>query len=592
MSVDSLAGQHVRDIEGEEVYALLQPHLERAAGGEFLTFQAKLPYLHGGARDVDVTLVPDRSGLPLSGLFAIVTDVSRQKATERAGRDEIMRLLRIVEAAPAMSYTFGADGRIAYATPAWEQFFGMKVEDSRDWQRAGLVHPDDLPDYLDSWRDALATGQLFEGEFRARRHDGEYRWLLSRSVPIADPTGRVEQWVAVNFDIHDRKLLEAEQERVARELERAFVEAAQTSAHLDSLIRNTPIGIDLVDRDLRFVRVNDAAAEINGLTVEEHIGRRVADLLPHLEGQVEMLTRVFERGETISEVEVHGMTPKAPGLMRYWLASYYPVPGPDGSIQGAGVLFREITEEKRHAEERERLLEDLRPANATKDEFLGLISHELKTPITTILGNAQILRTKGERLDADSRATALYDIESEAQRLHGIIENLLVLARLDRGQELAIEPVFVRRILRETIDDFIQKTNRRIELDVPDRYAFVMADAVYIRQVVENLLSNAHKYSPQEEPVIVSAALEGTELCVRVIDHGVGFTDEEAALLFQPFYRAERTARDVSGVGIGLAVCNRIIEALGGRMWAASGNGGGAEIGFALPLAEDETLGE
>jgi two-component system sensor histidine kinase KdpD len=119
-----------------------------------------------------------------------------------------------------------------------------------------------------------------------------------------------------------------------------------------------------------------------------------------------------------------------------------------------------------------------------------------------------------------------------------------------------------------------------------------MADAVYIRQVVENLLSNAHKYSPQEQPIVVSVVREADELCVRVIDHGVGFTDEEAALLFQPFYRAERTARDVSGVGIGLAVCSRIIDALGGRMWAAPGNGGGAEIGFALPLAEDETLGE
>jgi signal transduction histidine kinase len=284
------------------------------------------------------------------------------------------------------------------------------------------------------------------------------------------------------------------------------------------------------------------------------------------------------------------VTPAAPGVERHWLASYYPVPG-DGSISGAGVVFREITERKRQEAEREQLLENLRAANAAKDEFLGLVSHELKTPITTILGNAQILRKKGGRLDETARASSLQDIEQEAHRLHGIIENLLVLARLDRGQELAIEPVFLRRALRESIDQFAKKNARAIKFDAPDDYAFVLADPVYIQQVVENLLSNAHKYSPKDAPITVRLTPEPGELHVCVLDQGVGFSKEEAELLFQPFYRAG-SSRDVSGVGIGLAVCNRIIEALGGRMWALPVEGGGAEIGFALPLAEDEDIAE
>jgi len=410
-----------------------------------------MPYGHGPHRDVEVTYVPDGGGGPVSGFFAIVTDVSEQKAAERAGRDEMLRLVRIVEAAPAMSYTFGPSGEIEYATPEWERFFGLKVEESRDWRRAGLVHPDDVEEYVARWTRSLESGEPFEMEFRGRRHDGEYRWLLSRGVPIRDKSGAVERWVAVHFDIDDRMQLE---------------------------------------------------------------------------------------------------------------------------------------------EERERVSEELRAANASKDEFLGLVSHELKTPITTILGNAQILRTKGERLDEESRNMALQDIESESQRLHSIIDNLLVLARLDRGQALAIEPVFVRRVLRETIDEFAHKTGREIGLDVPDEYAFVLADPVYIRQVVENLLSNAHKYSPPEEPITVRAVRGDDELRVGVIDRGAGFAPDEAEKLFQPFYRSERTSRDVSGAGIGLAVCNRIIEALGGRMWADAAEGGGAEVGFCLPLAEDETLGD
>jgi K+-sensing histidine kinase KdpD len=269
-----------------------------------------------------------------------------------------------------------------------------------------------------------------------------------------------------------------------------------------------------------------------------------------------------------------------------------PIRDDSGAIERWVAVNFDIHDRKQLEDERERVAEELRTANASKDEFLGLVSHELKTPITTILGNAQILRTRGARLNEDARNMALQDIETESQRLHGIIENLLVLARLDRGQELAIEPVFVRRVLRETIDEFAARTGRDVRLEVPNEYAFVMADLVYIRQVIENLLSNADKYSPPHEPVFVRANRADDELHVCVIDRGDGFPPEEAEKLFQPFYRSERTSRDVSGAGIGLAVCHRIIDALGGRMWAASDAEGGTEVGFALPLAEEETLGD
>jgi len=451
LATEAILGKQVSEVEGQDAYAILHPHMERASAGEFLTFSARVPFRGGPARDVEVTYVPDGGSDRPSGFFAIVSDITHQKAAERASRDEMLRLIRIVEAAPAMSFTFGPGGEIEYATPAWERFFGLKVEASRDWQRAGLVHPDDVDAYVERWTQSLRSGEPFEMEFRARHHDGEYRWLLSRGVPIRDAAGAIERWVAVNFDIHDRKQLEDERERVTMEL---------------------------------------------------------------------------------------------------------------------------------------------RAANASKDEFLGLVSHELKTPITTIMGNAQILRTKGERLDEESRKMALQDIETESQRLHSIIDNLLVLARLERGQELAIEPVFVRRILREAIDAFAAKTRRAISLEAPEEYAFVLADPVYIRQVIENLLSNAHKYSPAAEPIVVRVDRGSRELRVRVIDRGDGFAAEEAEKLFQPFYRSERTSRDASGAGIGLAVCNRIIDALGGRMWAAGGDGGGAEVGFSLPLADDEPLGD
>lgn len=512
---------------------------------------------------------------------------------------QLLALLRgVADALPVLVAYVDGEGRYRYNNRAYEAWFGLDPAFLAGAQVRDVAGEAAYETLLPCMERA-AAGECVRFEGRLAYRYGAARSVEVTMVPAGAPGGGggffevvvdvSEQRAAERAAIDDDGKAPGEhRERLTLELERALAGAEQARAELDAVLRITPVGIVFVDREVRFTRVNDAAAEINGLPAEEHIGRAFEDVLPDLASQRELFERVMERGIAINDVEVAGSTPAAPGVARYWLASYYPVPGPDGSIVGAGVVFREITEMKRAALERERLLEDLRTANATKDEFLGLVSHELRTPITTILGNAQVLRTRAQQLDAGARDTALHDIEREAQRLHGIIENLLVLARLDKGQGLPVEPVFVRRVLRECIEEFTRRTHRGVELEVPEEYAFVMADAVYIRQVVENLLSNAHKYSPGDEHIVMRMSREDDEVRVRVLDHGAGFTTEDAAMLFEPFFRSSRTAREVSGVGIGLAVCNRIIEALGGRMWALPREGGGAEVGFALPIIDDE----
>jgi two-component system sensor histidine kinase KdpD len=130
---------------------------------------------------------------------------------------------------------------------------------------------------------------------------------------------------------------------------------------------------------------------------------------------------------------------------------------------------------------------------------------------------------------------------------------------------------------------------RTVIVDAPDALAAALAEPTYLEQVIRNLLSNAEKYSPPDAPIDVRIQVEDGYLSLGVLDRGEGIDPGEAEELFTAFYRSRRTAGQASGVGMGLAVCKRLVEAQAGRVWARPRHGGGSEIGFALPLAKEVT---
>lgn len=256
-------------------------------------------------------------------------------------------------------------------------------------------------------------------------------------------------------------------------------------------------------------------------------------------------------------------------------------------IRMMGIAL-DITERKLAELRLQETMEELRRASDAKDEFLGLVSHELKTPITTILGNAEVLQRRADELDDESRTGAYADIHDEADRLHRIIDNLLVLARLEQGGQLEREPLLVRRLVERIVHEHQRRhPYRPINVRAEVGPTPIVAEPSYIEQVLRNLLSNAEKYSAPTMAIDVVIARTGDELELAVLDRGSGFPEDEADRLFTPFYRSPTAAMRADGVGIGLAVCKRLIEALGGRVWARRRDGGGADIGFALPAVID-----
>ncbi len=280
---------------------------------------------------------------------------------------------------------------------------------------------------------------------------------------------------------------------------------------------------------------------------------------------------------------------------------------PDGTVhwtRGAGRLFldddgrplrmlgtgQDITARRRVEDDRDRLLTEDRRAGEFREAFIDIISHELRTPVTTILGLTEILARPG-RTDDHARMDLLEDVRAESERLHRLVEDLVVLSRVERGALVVDpEPLEPRRLLERIVaGEAPEVPTISVETDLDPDLPIVAGEATYVEQIVRNLLGNAAKYTPAGSHVLVSARQHDGAVEVRISDDGPGIPQASLDRIFGLFYRDPDSARMVAGSGIGLFVCASLVEAMGGRIWALRRPEGGSEFGFTLRVLEADS---
>jgi K+-sensing histidine kinase KdpD len=238
-----------------------------------------------------------------------------------------------------------------------------------------------------------------------------------------------------------------------------------------------------------------------------------------------------------------------------------------------------------------RIAANERRASELRDAFNSIVSHELRTPITAIYGGAKLLARRDHQLDDATRQELIDDLEAEADRLYRLVEDLLVLSRSEGGRlERHEDPVAMAHLVRRVAASEQARWPGAQFAFRASTSITARGDETYVEQVLRNLLSNAAKYSPAgtKVDVVVDETPEGVR--VRVLDSGVGVRPEEVDRLFELYYRSPETAGKAGGAGIGLFVCRALVEAMGGRIWAAPRPEGGSEFGFVLRRHEDEDV--
>jgi signal transduction histidine kinase len=222
-----------------------------------------------------------------------------------------------------------------------------------------------------------------------------------------------------------------------------------------------------------------------------------------------------------------------------------------------------------------------------KSTFISVISHELRTPVALIKGYVGTLRREDAEWDPDVVRQSLAVIEEEADRLAGLIDDLLDASRLQAGGlTLNRGEVDLASLSRSLVERFrTQSTGHRFETSFPPDFPVVIGDEPRLNQVVTNLLSNAVKYSPEGGRVTIQGRARPDEVVVCVTDQGPGIDPGEAALVFERFYRSEKAMRTRKGAGLGLYLARAVIEAHGGKIWVEPRAASGAQLCFSLPRA-------
>ena len=345
-------------------------------------------------------------------------------------------------------------------------------------------------------------------------------------------------------------------------------------------------GIVVVDAELRLLRFNGAMQALCGQTGSKVLGG-LAPVVLHFESTDGTALEGAEY--PLAAVLADGM-PRSmelllfvPGGERRWVSgTFSPIRDPEtGEAVLALGIVRDISQQK----EIEQLQRD----------FVSIVSHELRAPLTAIKGFAKTLVVKDEELSPATRREFLSTVNEQAERLARLVDDLLQVSRID-AKRVRVEwsEVDVADVLRDLMGQFHSKWGaRRVVVDVDRGLPVVRADRQKFEEILINLIDNAIKYSPESTPVRVSARVTGNELEIAVADRGFGIAPDDAAELFQKFQRITTPAtRDIGGTGLGLYIVKGLVEAHGGRVWVESVPGAGSTFAFTMPRARAEALPE
>jgi len=575
-----------------EIRDELAPLVAQAYGGQSVHFDRMEVLTHRRGRpelthwSFFYSPVRDDAG-GVSGLFCACNDITGLVEAERREASAAERLQLALDAGAIIgTWVWEVPANHFVADERFARSFGLEAEVCRNGLSIEKVmesiDPEHLPKVQAAIAEAMAHGGPYRCEYRVRQHDGVFRWIEANGRVELDGQGAPVRFPGVLLDIEERRRAQAERDD-ANALIRTTLEAVPGLFYAKDLAG-------------RIILANHGVSRTLALPLERIVGRTTRELVADPE-QADALVandlRIMDSGraEAFEERMAH-----ADGSQEWWLSTKAPLRDGSGGVVGLIGSSINITDRKREQAERKQLLESERAARAEaerastlKDEFLATLSHELRTPLSAILGWVHLLRRKAG--DTPDLHRGIDVIERSTRAQTQLIEDLLDMSRITAGKlRLERQPLalaVVAEAALEAVRPAAVAAGVRLELVVEQAVPPVMGDAGRLQQVLQNLLTNAVKFSLGGSVVLLRLGAGQGWMRAEVVDEGVGIEPDFLPHVFDRFRQADgSTTRRFGGLGLGLAIVRHLVELHGGRVQAFSeGPGRGARFVVLLPPA-------
>jgi PAS domain S-box-containing protein len=502
-------------------------------------------------------------------------EVTEHKRAQQALRESEARFHNMADTAPVMIWMSGVDKLRTFFNKVWLDFTGRPLEQELGSGWSAGVHPEDLDHSLEVYVRSFDARQHFAMEYRLRRKDGEYRWLLDNGVPSFASDGTFLGYIGSCIDVTRMK----ETEEALYESQKRYRMATEAGR----------VGVWDLNLETGELYVDPRLKALLGFR-EDEIGNHLDDWVQRLHsddlGSATAVAQGHIRGETSFYEFEHRVLHKD-GSIRWFLARGRLPRRSDGAALHMLGTYTEITERKGAELQVERQRNEL--AHLSRFTMLGTLSgalaHELNQPLTAILSNAQAALRFLARDSANLNEVRdiLKDIVDDNRRASEVIQRLRLL--LGKG-ETQHQPLDLNEVVQDALrlvrSDLV---NNRLTVhsELTPQLPAICGDRVQLQQVLLNLVMNAStamadSVSAERSLVVRTALLHGETVCVSVQDQGTGIPPENLERIFDPFF----TTR-AQGMGFGLTICRAIIRAHGGRLWADNNRDGGASFHFTLP---------
>ena len=455
---------------------------------------------------------------------------------------------------------------------AYLNILGYSKEDIIGKLVRDFTHPDDIVRSSKALKRSLIKGEILD-EYRIKHKNGHYIWVETKGKFLKE-NDQITGAIFVSRDITERK--------------NALQKIKESENKYRTLFESSTDGIYSTDMEGHFIEVNEAFIKMLGYSREDLLKMHNREVTPKkwYENEDNMLFTHLSVGESkVSEKEyIHKNGNILPVSIRFWI-----LPDEQGDPHRIWAIVRDITETKQ-------MEQKLKEVNRIKSEFLRRASHELKTPLISIKGFADLIFTLYSKELNPEIISNLNEINKGCERLQNIINNLLHTSKLESPDlKPKIEKEDLSFLINYCIDELhplAVKREHSFNIEIHDSI-ITRFEKEEIHDVISNLLMNAIKYTPPRGWIDIKTDLTDDFVIISIIDNGIGFTEEEKGKIFKQFGKIERYGQGldlgIDGTGLGLYISKKIVESHGGKIWMESeGKNKGSTFYFILPLIKNQ----